>query len=559
MIYINHRRSLREWARRVAGVFYAVLVVVGGVGQAQEHGAPYLRKQGTATQLIVDGQPFLILGGELGNSSASSLEYLRPHWEKFQSMHINTILAPAYWELIEPQEGRFDFSLVDGLIRDARTHGIRLVLLWFGSWKNSMSCYVPAWVKKDVDRFPRAQDGNGRSMEMLTCFNRNNLEADKNAFSALMRHLRDVDGREHTVLMIQVENEVGMIPDARDYCGEATKAFQSAVPAELMTYLQEHRVNLQPELRAVWEKGGFKTSGTWEEVFGKGLHTDEILMAWNYARYVEEVTAAGKKEYGLPMYVNAALIRAGYQPGQYPSGGPLPHLMDVWKAGAPSVDFLAPDIYHGSFVDWSSKFHRADNPLFIPEAGFTHRSSADAFYVIGQHDAIGFCPFSIESIDPARSIDPAGYRLVRSYDLLTQLAPIILEKQGKGALAGVSVERSRLETQVKFGEYVMTISFEPLDRYASKPAEADPRGGGVIIQLGADEFIVAGSGLIVTFQSLDPKRPLAGILSIDEGAYEQGVWKPGRRLNGDQSHQGRHMRLPYGDFQIQRVTLYHYK
>jgi hypothetical protein len=538
---------------------YAVLVVVGSVGQAQEHGAPYLRKQGTATQLIVDGQPLLILGGELGNSTASSLEYLRPHWKKFQSMHINTILAPAYWELIEPQEGRFDFSLVDGLIRDARASGVKLVLLWFGSWKNSMSCYAPAWVKKDVDRFPRAQDRNGRSMEMLTSFSRNNLEADKNAFSALMRHLRDVDGREHTVLMIQVENEVGMIPDARDYCAEATKAFRSAVPAELMTYLQEHRTNLQPEFRAVWEKGGFKTSGTWEEVFGKGLHADEIFMAWNFARYVEEVTAPGKKEYRLPMYVNAALIREGYRPGQYPSGGPLPHIMDVWKAGAPSVDFLAPDIYHGSFVDWTSKFHRADNPLFIPEAGFTHRSSADAFYVIGQHDAIGFCPFSIESIDPVRSIDPAGYRLTRSYDLLTQLAPIILEKQGKGAMAGVSVEQSRPETQVKFGEYVMTISFEPLDRWASKPADADPRGGGIVIQLGAAEFIVAGSGLIVTFQSLDPKRPLAGILSIDEGVYEQGVWKPGRRLNGDQSHQGRHMRLPYGDFQIQRVTLYHYK
>jgi hypothetical protein len=527
--------------------------MIGTVGQAQEHGAPHLRKQGTATQLIVHGKPFLILGGELGNSTASSLEYLRPHWKKFQAMHINTILAPVYWELIEPQEGRFDFSLVDGLIRDARKYDIKLVPLWFGSWKNSMSCYVPAWVKKDVERFPRAQDRNRTSMEMLTSFSRNNLDADKKAFVALMRHLSNFDAREQTVIMIQVENEVGMIPDARDYHGEATKAFQAAVPAELMAYLQEHRADLQPEFRAVWEKGGFKTSGTWEEVFGKGLQTDEIFTAWYYARYVEEVTAAGKREYDLPMFVNAALIREGYRPGQYPSGGPLPHIMDVWKAGAPSVDFLAPDIYHGSFVDWSSKYHRAGNPLFIPEAGLSHRSSADAFYAIGQHNAIGFSPFAIESIDPA------GHRLTRGYDLLTQLAPVILAKQGKGAMAGVSVEQSRPETQVKFGEYVMTVSFEPLDRWASKPADAEPRGGGIIIQLGADEFIVAGSGLIVTFQSLNPERPLAGILSIDEGAYERGVWKAGRRLNGDQSHQGRHMRLPYRDFGIQRVTLYQYK
>jgi len=523
------------------------------MGQAQNQRIPQLRKQGSATQLIVHGKPFLILGGELGNSTASSLEYLRPNWKKFQSMRINTILAPVYWELMEPQEGRFDFTLVDGLIRDARKHGIKLVLLWFGSWKNSMSCYVPAWVKRDFDRFPRSQDKNGKSMEMLTSFSRNNLESDKKAFVALMKHLRGVDGREQTVIMVQVESEMGMIPDARDHYAEATRAFQSAVPAELMSYLQELKAELQPEFVTMWEKNGFKTTGTWEEVFGWGLHTDEIFTAWNYARYTEEVTAAGKKEYNLPMFVNAALIREGYRPGQYPSGGPLPHIMDIWKAGTPSIDFLAPDIYHGSFVDWSRKFKRADNPLFIPEAGLSHRSAADAFYSIGQHDAIGFCPFAIESLDPS------GHRLTRAYDLLSQLAPIILEKQGQGTTAGVSLDRSRPKTEVKFGEYVLTAFFEPLDRWASQVADTTVRGGGMMIQLGADEFIVAGSGIIVTFQSLNTERPIAGILSIDEGIYKNGVWTPGRRLNGDQSHQGRHMRLPYGDFQIQRVVLYQYK
>jgi hypothetical protein len=538
---------------RVTAILACAMLLCSASGSAQERTAPQLRKQGTATQLIVDGKPYLILGGELGNSSASSLEYLQPNWKKFQSMHVNTILAPVYWELIEPQEGKFSFSLVDGLIRDARKNNIRLVLLWFGSWKNSMSCYVPSWVKRDVERFPRSQDKNGKSMEMVTTFNRNNLEADKKAFVALMKHLRVVDGREQTVIMVQVENEIGMIPDARDYYSEATKAFQSAAPAELMTYLQEHREKLQPEFRLVWEKSGFMMSGTWEEVFGKGLATDEIFTAWNYARYVEEITVAGKKEYPLPMYLNAALIRQGYVPGQYPSGGPLPHLMDIWKAGTPSIDFLAPDIYHGSFVDWSSKFRRADNPVFIPEAKLSHQSPADAFYAFGQLDAIGFSPFSIESIDPV------GHRLTKGYDLLSQLAPAILEKQGKSAMAGVSVDSIRPETRVQFGEYAMTASFELLDRYASRSNDSEPRGGGMIIQLGADEFIIAGSGLIVTFQSLNSGRPLAGILSIDEGIYDHGVWKPGRRLNGDQSHQGRHVRLPYGDFQIQRVTLYQYK
>lgn len=553
MIHSSRCRNRWGWTKNLAGALFAVLFLVGASGRAQDHGVPHLKKQGTATQLIVHGKPFLILGGELGNSTASSLEYLRPHWKKLQEAHINTILAPVYWELMEPVEGRFDFSHVDDLIHDARKHDIKLVLLWFGSWKNSMSCYAPAWVKKDFERFPRAQDKNGKGMEITTAFSRNNLEADKKAFVELMKHLRSVDGREQTVIMIQVENEIGMIPDARDYHGEATKLFQSGIPAELMNYLQKHKGGLQPEFNAVRQKQGFKTSGTWEEVFGEGLHTDEIFMAWYYARYVEEITAAGKREYELPMFVNAALIREGYRPGQYPSAGPLPHLMDIWKAGAPSIDFLAPDIYHGSFVDWSRKFHRADNPVFIPEAGLSHRSAADAFYVFGQHDAMGFSPFAIESIDPV------GHRLTRAYDLLTQLTPVILEKQGKGMTAGISVERGRPEAKVKFGEYVMTALFEPLDRWSAPVPDTTVRGGGIILQLSADEYMIAGSGLIVTFQSLNLQRPIAGILSIDEGVYEHGVWKPGRRLNGDQSHQGRHMRLPYGDFQIQRVTLYQYR
>lgn len=553
MMHTGHRTGGGFWRWTAASGMFVALVMMSTGARAQERGIPHLRKQGTATQLIVQGKPFLILGGELGNSTASSLEYMRPHWRKFQETHINTILAPVYWELMEPQEDKFNFSLVDGLIQDARKHNIKLVLLWFGTWKNSMSCYAPAWVKKDVERFPRAKDQKGNSMEIMTVFSRNGLEADKRAFVALMKHLRIVDGQEQTVVMVQVENEIGMIPDARDYHPEATKAFQSAVPAEFMAYVQEQRDTLQPEFRAVWQKAGSRTSGTWEAAFGKGLHADEIFMAWNYARYTEEITAAGRKEYNLPMFVNAALIREGYRPGQYPSAGPLPHIMDIWKAGAPSIDFLAPDIYHGSFVDWSSKFVRADNPLFIPEAGLSHRSAADAFYAIGQHDAMGFCPFAIESIDPM------GHRLTRAYDLLTQLTPVIVEKQGKGMMAGISAERDRPETKVKFGEYEMTALFEPLDRWSAPVADTTARGGGIIIQLSADEYVIAGSGLIVTFRSLNSQRPIAGILSIDEGVYDQGVWKPGRRLNGDQSHQGRHARLPYGNFQIQRVTLYQYR
>ena len=306
-------------------------------------GIPHLRQQGTATQLIVDDEPFLILGGELGNSSTSNLDYMKSQWPKLVKLNLNTVLAPVYWDLIESQEGAFDFALVDALVQDARRHNLRLVLLWFASFKNSMSCYAPIWIKTNQQRFPRAQDKEGRGMEILTVFSDENCAADARAFAALMRHLRQVDGEKHTVIMVQVENEMGMIPEARDYCNAANDLFNKPVPKELMEYLVQHKDTLIPEFRKVWAEAGFKTSGTWEEVFGKGLGTDEIFMAWHYARYTNRVVEAGKAEYPLPMFVNAALIRPNYQPGQYPSAGPLPHIMDIWRAGGPRIDFFSPD------------------------------------------------------------------------------------------------------------------------------------------------------------------------------------------------------------------------
>src|SRR5690349_4363517 len=253
-------------------------------------------------------------------------------------LHLNTVLAPVYWELVEPAEGAFNFATVDTLIRDARASNMRLVLLWFGSWKNSMSSYAPAWVKTNQARFPRTEATRGQGQEILSPFSVTNAETDTRAFAALMRHLRTADGTRHTVLMVQVENEIGMIPEARDHSATAESLFAQPVPRELMAYLQAHRDSLAPELRARWDSGGTKSSGTWQTVFGRSLQTDELFMAWYFARYAERVAAGGKKEYPLPMFVNAALIRPGYQPGRYVSAGPLPHLIDVWRAAAPSID-----------------------------------------------------------------------------------------------------------------------------------------------------------------------------------------------------------------------------
>src|SRR3989304_3118829 len=256
---------------------------------------PHLRRQGTATQLIVDGGPFLGRGGELGNATGEP-EFLRQYWPRLTALHINTLLVPVYWDVIEPEPGRFDFTTVDTLLADSRERDMRLVLLWFGSWKNSMSCYAPAWVKRDSMRFPRSQDATGRALEMLSPFHGANLEADAQAFGALMRHLREIDGERHTVIMVQVENEVGMIPDARDHSPEAGKQFAAPVPLELVNYLANNASTLTPELRALWQGAGSKRAGTWSEVFGAGSAGEEVFMAWHYARYVQHVTTRGKAE-----------------------------------------------------------------------------------------------------------------------------------------------------------------------------------------------------------------------------------------------------------------------
>ncbi|HEU4386836.1 MAG TPA: DUF5597 domain-containing protein [Blastocatellia bacterium] len=553
--------SRKARSGRVIGALAIALTLlseclVSGRG-IQESGIPYLRKHGTATQLVVDGKPFLMLGGELGNSSSSSLEYMRPIWPKLASLNLNTVLVPVYWELIEPAEGRFDFSLVDGLIQDARKHQLRLVPLWFASWKNSMSCYAPAWVKIDQKRFPRSQDKEGRGMEILSPFSQENAEADARAFAAFMRHLREVDASEHTVIMIQVENEIGMIPDSRDRSVIADKLYNQAVPAELMKYLAERKDALIPEFRDLWARSGFKTTGTWQEVFGTGLSTDEIFMAWHFARYTNRVAERGKSEYPLPMYTNAALIRPGHVPGQYPSAGPLPHLMDVWRAGAPRIDFLAPDIYFTNFAEWCRKYQRSGNPLFIPEAILGAPAAVNAFYAIGQHDAMGFSPFSIESVQ-----NPEQAPLAQSYAMLAQLAPLILEQQGKGLMAGLLPEgpEQRAPLQVRLNGYTLNVTYERPSQPSSPPGSRPAEGlsGGIVIAVGPDEFVFAGIGLTVTFETQAPDDN-AGILFAQEGKYADGRWVPGRWLNGDQTHQGRHLRLGPDKFDIQRIKLYRYR
>ncbi|HEX5183035.1 MAG TPA: DUF5597 domain-containing protein [Allosphingosinicella sp.] len=522
---------------------------------------PHLVPQGNTKQLIVDGKPFLILGGELGNSTASDLDALKPHWDDFRRLHMNTIVAPVSWELIEPAEGRFDWGSVDGLLGQARAAGDRLVLLWFGSWKNSMSAYAPGWVKRDQARFPRTQKADGTGSEILSPLVPANVAADARAFAALMAHLKAVDGDRHTVILVQVENEMGMLPTARDRSPAADAAFAGSVPHALTDWLVHHRATLAPELKALWEANDARTSGDWRGVFGAGPAGEEIFSAWCFARYAEAVASAGKAAYDLPIYVNVALNRPGSSPGSnYPSGGPVPHLIDVWKAGAPAIDLIAPDIYFPNFGEILDRYARPDNALFIPEANQAGRaeSPSEAMLAFGRYGAFGFSPFSIENAK-----GPGAEALRQAYDLLDQLAPLILAARGTGRMTGFRPKVSfdgavdDAPQSATLGDYRITASF--LDTWAPKEGQKTDTHGALVIQLGPDEYLVAGSGVTFTFAPVTPGPPQAGLERVEEGRYVDGQWQRGRVLNGDQTHQGRFVRLPSGSWGIQRVRLYRYR
>jgi len=521
---------------------------------------PHLRTDGTATRLVVDGEPFLILGGELGNSSMERA-YLDPLWPGLEALGLNTLVAPVTWEAIEPVEGDFDWTMLDELVEDCTAHGMRLVLLWFGSWKNSMSCYGPGWVKTDTARFGRAHDEHGRAQEILSPFGKEARDADARAFAALMRRLRETDER-HTVVMVQVENEIGMIPSARDHSPAAQAAFDDEVPAALVGHLTEHRDTIDAALRERWAAAGCRTQGTWTDVFGPGDATDELFMAWHFGRYVQAVTAAGKAELPLPMYTNAALIRPGHRPGQYPSAGPLPHLSDVWRAAAPDLDFLAPDIYFPDFVGWADAYVRAGNPLFVPEALRSTDASVNALYAFGAHRALGFSPFGIETIE-----GHAAALLRSSYDVLRRLTPLLLAHDETVGLLPPSDDQ-RVPHRVDIGDLVLHATYERIAAPSLADGvinEADDRAadrtrlpaGAIVVRTGPDELVVAGIGVTLTFT--DPTtHATVGILACEEGTYDDGEWHRLRRLNGDQTHQGRHVRLEPGRFAIQRVRVYRY-
>ena len=508
---------------------------------------PRLVRDGERTALFVDGAPFLVLGAQANNSSNYPAA-LGKVWPALDDMHANTLEIPVAWEQIEPVEGRFDFAYVDTLVAQAREHGKRLVLLWFGTWKNTSPSYAPEWVKFDNQRFPRMVDRDGKTSYCLSPFGEETLAADRKAFVALMTHLAQIDAARHTVIMMQVENEVGTYGLVRDFGARAQAAFERPVPAAVLAHQPA------PVRRAA--------TGSWREVYGD--YADEYFHAWAIASYIEQVAKAGRAALDLPVYVNNAL-RDAVEPlapwnSNFASGGPTYDVIGIYKAAAPHVDIVGPDLYNPASAQIDAtlaKFQRPDNPLWVPEMSNAPGYGRFVYAVLGR-GSLGIAPFGIDytsysnfPLGAKESGGPAvGAPFAGSYAVFASMARPWAKWAYEGRTHGVAEGDDRQDQSITLGTWTATVSFQEWQfgdkSWPNRPSEVPPGtekpGGGVAIaQLGPDEFVITGQHARVR---IAPSQPLAQghgamFARVEEGHFDgAGRWVMERNWNGDQTDWG---------------------
>ncbi|MBD1365621.1 DUF5597 domain-containing protein [Mucilaginibacter sp. ZT4R22] len=508
-----------------------LLAANNALGQQITYLMPRVIEKNGHHALLVDGKPFLMLGGQAHNSSAWP-GMLPQVWHAVETMHANTLEVPIYWEQIEATQGKFDFSVVDTLLAQARTHKTRLVLLWFATWKNGSNHYMPGWMKNNAAKYPNITGKSGKPIDSPSPNVEATLEADTKAFAAVMRYLKKADP-QHTVIMVQVENEPGAWDTIRDYSPLAQKLFDGPVPAEL----------LKPEVLKALNRPA-DAEGTWQKVFGE--RADEYFHAWSVARFIGKVAAAGKAEYALPLYVNAALRDPLTNPmaNSYESGGPTDNVIPIYKAAAPSIDVLSPDIY----LDGSERilkvielYDRPDNALFVPEASLAPHMARYMYDVIAR-GGIGFSPFGIDSNRPdgkkAETIERLA-SFAQDYKVFSPMMRELAQWGFDGKIKAVVEREDNAPQTIDLGAWQAMVSFGSSWRGNDVTKNEKPTGRAMVIKLAENEFVVIGALCHITFKPLGNNQGRVWqYLKVEEGQYEKGKFKSLRILNGDETDWG---------------------
>jgi beta-galactosidase GanA len=505
------------------------------------HPLPRIVHQDGRYALFVDGKPYLMLGAQVNNSSAWPA-MLPKVWPTAEKLGLNTVEAPIYWEQFEPEQGHFDTSVLQALLDGAREHHVHLVLLWFGTWKNGSGHYTPPFIKLDEAQVPHVVNAKGRKVDSLSPHSEVALAADKTAFAALMRALKAADP-QHTVLMVQVENESGTYGSVRDFSAKAQALFEGQVPAVLL-------------------KAMGKQPGTWQEVFG--ADADEFFHAWSIAHYIDQVAEAGKAEYPLPMYVNVALRDPFHPspPGSYDTGGPTDNVLPIWKAAAPAIDVIAPDIYtpdYATYTKFLDLYDRPDNAMFVPETGNAPVYARYFFAALG-HGTIGFSPFGMDTtgyvnapLGASRIDDEALAPFALIYKIFGPMDRVVAKLNFEGKVKTVAEDPAVHEQTLDFGKWKATVSYG-LPQFGNgkvPQGNTPPDGGAMVAQLGPDEFLVTAVHARVDFVPADAEKQRQ-FVKVEEGSYEGDVWHFARIWNGDQTDYGLNFTSAP---QVLRVTL----
>lgn len=499
------------------------------------------------------GDPVFLTGLQCHNSSAGTVE-MKKTIEAIRLFGGNLLEAPVYWCELEPEEDHYDFIQLKSLLELVERENLYLIPLWFGASKNGMATYAPDYIKKDQVRYRKAVNALGFPVESLAPDCQAVLEKDKKAFEKMLEYIA-VHDRNHHVIAVQVENEVGLVHTDRNYSGQAEKLYQAVVPDYLNGV----------------DCGNGRIDGagvkTWKECFGR--FSAEAFTAWQHALYVKKMLEHAEELLAVPYIMNISLeINEYEEPGHcYISGGPVSRVLDIWKKTVPEIALYGPDIYLHAERDYRKaceRYKREDNPLFIPESCSTGTGAGlNMMLAAGEYEAVGICCFGAESAVWDGRLIPEAEETASSMRIISSLAPLLIRFHGKGKIHTLLQSEFSQWQCIMTEKYHVTAHFtngmegkrnyfgSRINLYAKENADLlKRRGKGILIDNG-DEFFVAGCGLCLEFLKIPaPEEERAyeflrsdgasqlHFLCIEEGHFRDGEWICEYRRNGDEAYGG---------------------